>query len=130
MNEVSTLSRASRVRPRPLSSDAPPPIQEAHWGAVLLNKKSGLSADLDTGGLSLTAGFIFGRRRCLATVFFGLLHIPGLFPRHVSRIVMEFAIRVLAGLLPVGIFVVCHADPSPGHNYRSSTVAGSKITVA
>jgi hypothetical protein len=25
---------------------------------------------------------------------------------------MEFAIRVLAGLLPVGIFVVCHADPS------------------
>jgi hypothetical protein len=64
----------------------------------------------------LTGGFVFGLRPGLATVFGRLLRIPGLLPGHVSRIVMELAVRVLAGLRLIVIFVVCHADPSPARN--------------
>jgi hypothetical protein len=73
--------------------------------------------------LSLTGRFFFGRRRCLATVFFGSLRVSGLLTGHVARVVMELAIQMLAGLLLIRVFVVCHADPSRESDYRSSAVA-------
>ncbi|MDX3967646.1 MAG: hypothetical protein QHD01_13715 [Bradyrhizobium sp.] len=43
-----------------------------------------------------------------AAIFFRLLRISGLFPGHVSGIEVILAFRILAGLLLIGIFVVCH----------------------
>jgi hypothetical protein len=56
---------------------------------------------------SLACKFFLGCRRYVATVFFGRLGVSGLLPGHVSGVVMELAVRVLARLLLIRIFVVC-----------------------
>lgn len=65
-------------------------------------------ADRDAAKPALTGTLFLVLLRWLAAVLGCLLGIAGLFPGHISRIVMILAVRIHTGLLLIRAFVVGH----------------------